>query len=279
MLNCISAYGILGYNILQTFYSQIDYRKEQIILTDNIEKLPNYSQIQWIAYKPSIKQETPIIKAAINDSIEIDLFFDTGYSGGINLNSSKLYDILLSGQSENTLKYFSKQSIRIRGENDEIKESIILNTSNFTIGDVFAKEINIGISNLPEREFDGVIGNKFFENFIITLDYKNKRIGFIQQQNMTPDNNTFGVSYVASKNIITVSSVFEKSEAYNLGIRPGDELYSINGVKVSDLNDNDFCEIYRDEYKFQDSQDSILTLEIIKDKKAIEYVLKKYKKF
>jgi len=279
MLNCVSAYGIIGYNILQTFYTQIDYRNKQIILTDNIEELLNYSQIQWIDYTPSINQETPIIKAKINDSIEIDLFFDTGYSGGINLTSSKLYDIFVNEQSENTLKYFSKQSIRIRGENDEIKESIVLNTSNFTIGNINTKNINIGISNLPEREFDGFIGNKFLENFLITLDYKNKRIGFIQQQNMTPDNNTFGVSYVASKNKITVSLVFEKSKAYNLGIRPGDELYSINGVKVSDLNDNDFCEIYRGEYKFQDPQDSILTLEIIKDKKVIEYVLRKYKKF
>lgn len=279
MLNCVSSYGIVGYNILQTFCTQIDYKKGQITLTDNVEKLPNYSQIQWIVYKPSIKQETPIIEAAINDSIKIDLFFDTGYSGGINLNSSKLYDIFVREQSANTLKYFSKPSIRIRGENDEIKESIILNTSNFFIGDIISKNITIGISDVPESEFDGLIGNKYFENFIITLDYKNKRIGFIQQQDMTPDNSTFGVSYVASKNKITVSSVFENSEAYNLGIRSGNELYSINGVKVSDLNDDDFCKIYRNEYKLQDSQDSILTLEIFKDEKLIEYVLNKYKKF
>ncbi|RLD25492.1 MAG: hypothetical protein DRI75_13275, partial [Bacteroidetes bacterium] len=279
MLNCVSSYGIVGYNILQTFCTQIDYKKREITLTDNIEKLPNYGQIQWIDYKPSIKQETPIIKAAINDSIKLDLFFDTGNSGGINLNSSKLYDIFVRGESANTLKYFSKPSIRIRGENDEIKESIVLNTSNVTIGDIISKNINIGISNVPGREFDGLIGNKFFENFIITLDYKNKRIGFIQQQNMAPDNSTFGVSYVASKTKITVSSVFENSEAYNLGIRSGNELYSINGIKVSDLNDDDFCKIYRNEYQFQDSQDSILTLEILKDEKVIEYVLNKYKKF
>jgi|GEM_PF-916660 len=279
MLNCISAYGIIGYNIIQTFYSQIDYDKKQIVLTDNLEKLPNYEKIQWLDYKPSIKQETPIIKASINDSIQIDLFFDTGNSGGIILNSDMLYDLFLHEDEVKTLKYYSKSSIKIRGEGDDTKESIVLKTSIFSTGDINMENINIGIGNVPSREFDGFIGNRYLENFIITLDYKSKRIGFIKKQKMIPDNSTFGINYVASQNKITISSVFEKSKAYGLGIRCGDTIHSINGIKVSNLKNDDFCKIYRNEYKFQTSQDSILTLEILKDKKLINYVLNKYEKF
>ncbi|MCD4730761.1 MAG: retroviral-like aspartic protease family protein, partial [Bacteroidales bacterium] len=51
MLNCISAYGIIGYNVLQTCVFQIDYEKRQIIITDNDENLSNFGEIQWITYK------------------------------------------------------------------------------------------------------------------------------------------------------------------------------------------------------------------------------------
>ena len=48
MLNCISPYGFIGYNILQNCCWQIDYEKKQIIITDQIDSLPNLNNTQWI---------------------------------------------------------------------------------------------------------------------------------------------------------------------------------------------------------------------------------------
>jgi len=174
------------------------------------------------------------------------------------------------------IKYYSKPSIRIRGESNETKESIVFNATKLALGNIISENVKITVQNEQEKEYTGFIGNKYLENYVITLDYKNRRIGFIPKNEVLTNNTTFGVNYIASGNNISVSSVFENSKAYKLGIRPGDELHSINGIKVSDLNANDFCKIYRDEYKFQDPQDSILTLEIIKDNKLVEYVLNKY---
>jgi hypothetical protein len=50
MLNCVSAYGIIGYNILNTCGFQIDYGKKKIILTDQIESLENYGKIEWVNF-------------------------------------------------------------------------------------------------------------------------------------------------------------------------------------------------------------------------------------
>ena len=115
MLNCISAYGIIGYNVLQTGIFVIDYEKREITITDNEENLSGLGEIEWISYTPSSKQETPIIPAVINDSIEIDLFFDTGMSGGIKLASSTLYQTFNRKFPEQTVSYSSKPALLIRG--------------------------------------------------------------------------------------------------------------------------------------------------------------------
>lgn len=279
MLNCISPYGIIGYNALQTFFPQIDYQKKQITITDDVKKLPNYNEIIWLDYTPSSKQETPIIKATINDSIIISLFFDTGNSGGISLNSSNLYKKFHNYDSTKTISFLYKPTIRIRGENSKIKESIILKTDSFKICDFVNENYNLIISNESENEYTGFIGNKYLENYIITLDYKNRRIGFIQNGDNTSNIRTFGVSYVANKNHIVISSIHKNSNAYKKGIRCGDTVCSINGVYISELNKEDFCKIYKNEYSLQNPNDSILKLEIAKGNKTNEFVLKNYDRF
>ena len=51
MLNCVSAYGIIGCNLLKSCCFQIDYVNKKITITDNLELLPNYDEIKWIEYR------------------------------------------------------------------------------------------------------------------------------------------------------------------------------------------------------------------------------------
>ncbi len=277
MLNCVSPYGILGYNILQTLYSQIDYEKKEIIFTDDINKLPNYNNIQWINYEPSINQETPILKAIINDSIKISLFFDTGNSGGISLNSEKLYYKLANDSNIKAKKFISQPTIRIRGESDSIQESISFLASKFTLGDIAQTDVKINITNSEEREFTGFIGNKFLKDFIITLDYKKQRIGFIKRKETTTQDSGYGINYVPQNGNIVISSVYKNSKAYDLGIRPGDVVYSVNNILIKELNSEDLCNIYRNEYQLQNANDSILDIEIVNEEMVKKYSIKKYK--
>jgi len=282
MLNCISPYGIIGYNVLQTFYSQIDYEKKQIIMTDDVKKLPNYNEIQWIDYKPTNTQESPIIKAKINDSINVELLLDTGSSGGVVLNSNKLFNKFINEYSNDVVKYIFKSTIKIRGEIDDTYESITYNSSDFSIDNFNNIKMNISINNNKEREFTGTVGNQYLKKFIITLDYKNRRIGFIL--NNTSANNdsnirSWGFNTLASKNNLFVSSVFKNSKAYQFGIEPGDEIYSINGIKISELPQDKFCEIYRGEYKLINSGDKLLNVKFIKNATITKFQFKQYKHF
>jgi PDZ domain-containing protein len=276
MLNCITPYGIIGYNVIQTCTYQINYSTKQITMTDDVEKLPNYHEIQWIKYKPSSNQESPIVKANLSDSIEVNLLFDTGMSGGISILSHNYFNYYNSENENKVISCLSKPSIKIRGENEDDIRSLKTKISNFSLGKNNTKDLVITIKDTPEREFTGFVGNKYLENYIITLDYANKRIGFIPNKLKVDNNNqTYGISYIPNKNKMLVSSVYEGYEPANSGIHPGDEIYSINGKVISDLDHNVFCEIYRKEFRFQQPGDSVLNIQILKNGTIQSYSFQK----
>lgn len=277
MLNCITPYGIIGYNVIQTCCFQIDYIKKQIIITDRVDDLGNFQQISWVPYKSVANMETPLIPAMINDNIKVDLFFDTGKSGGITLTSSKLFRTIEEKYPDRTAKFIYSPSIRVRGEEQKPVNSMVFKASIFKLGNSISENVKILVDDVPEREFSGSAGNRYFEKFIITLDYKNKRIGFIPNASVKGDDfTTFGLSYIPDRNSLLVSSVYPNAEPARQGIIPGDEIVSVNGVNISELPSDVFCKIYRDEFKLINSEDSILVLEIRKKSAILKYRFKKF---
>jgi len=272
MLNCVSAYGIIGYNILNTCGFQIDYGKKKIILTDQIESLENYGKIEWVNFTTPKNQETPIISAVINDSIKVNLFFDTGSSGGIKLSSTGLYKDIIEKYPKKTAKYSFTPTIRIRGEQNELVKSMLFQANTFSLGGNLSEDININVENTPEREFSGFVGNKYLENYIVTVDYKNMRVGFLPHERLDREvSSTFGFSFTPTENRLVVTSVFEGSQPERQGILVGDEIASINGTKISELPAGRFCEIYRNEYDIISKADSILSIEIMKNGNLMKY--------
>ena len=281
MLNCISPYGIIGYNILQNCCWQIDYEKKQIIITDQIDSLTDLNNIQWVKYT-CISQETPIIPAVINDSIQVKLFFDTGYSGAINLSSTDLYKAISEQYPNQTAKYTVKPAIVISGGRDvNSYKKMLFKTSTFSTGPLLTKGQIISIEDVQEKKYSGLIGNKYFENFIITLDYKNKRVGFLSAENLEINDtkNTYGLSYTPLDDKIFVNTVYDGSEAEKMGIKVGEEIFSINGTKISKLPSETFCKIYRNEYDLINNEDSLLVIEIEKEGKVTRHELRKYRIF
>jgi len=281
MLNCISPYGIIGYNVLQSCCFQIDYEKKQIIITDQIEGLENLEEIQWIKYT-TLSQETPIIPAVINNDINVNLFFDTGFSGAITLSSEDLYKTISEKLPDKTALFAIKPTITIAGGKDvDSYQSLLFKTTTVAFGPNVTENLIISVDNTLEKKYSGLIGNKYFENYIITLNYQNKRVGFLptKKTNIPANRNTFGLSYTPLDNKLIITKVYKNSEAENYEIYVGDEIISINGAKISDLPEETFCEMYRSEYNLIDSEDRLLSLEILKNGEVIKCELEKYSIF
>jgi len=278
MLNCITAYGVIGYNVIQTCCFQIDYVKKKIILTDHVDYLSNFNKIDWVGYKPAMNMETPLIPAVINGDIKVDLFFDTGKSGGVSLLSSKLYKNVIEKFPDKSAKFIYSPSIRIRGEDKKQRNSALLKTETFKIGKSISHHLIISLEDIQEREFSGSVGNRYFENFIITLDYANKRVGFISNP-YTPceDLLSYGFTCTPDGKSIFITSVYLDSEPAKKGILPGDEVISINGVRIADLQEEMFCKMYRDEFNLISEEDSILFMELRKNGEIRKFEFKKYK--
>jgi hypothetical protein len=272
MLNCVSAFGVIGYNILNTCGFQIDYERKKIILSDQIGSLENYDKIEWVNFTTPKNQETPIISAVINDSMKVSLFFDTGSSGGIRLSSTGLYKAIIEKFPKKIAKYSFTPTVRIRGEKNEIVKSMLFKASSVSLEGKLSKEVDINVDNTQEREFSGIVGNKYLENYIVTVDYQNKRVGFIPNEMSDHEaKTTFGFSFTPTENKLVVTSVFEGSQPEAQGVLVGDEIFSMNGTNISELPAGIFCEIYRNEYDIFSKADSILSMEIMKNGNLMEY--------
>jgi len=266
MLNCISPYGIIGYNILQVGIYQIDYLNNQITITDQLDSLRNVGTIQWVNYT-TISQETPVIRASLNDSISLNLTFDTGYSGFITLSSQKLFEKLNICCQDQTARYHTIPTIKItRTHETESYEKLLFKGATLSVDSIEVKDIIVPVSNTPESPSSNLIGNKFFEHFLLTLDYRNKRVGFTPNgKRFHPEESTgFGFSFSPEGYTLIITSVYVGTEAEKIGLQPGDTIHSINDLVISELNTSDFCQIFRNEIQLINEQDTLITLGVWK---------------
>jgi len=280
MLNCVSPYGIIGCNVLESCCFQIDYINKKITITDQIEQLPNYNEIEWLNYRTD-KQETPIVAAVLNHDIQIDLFIDTGSSGDISLYSPALYNQFSGLDPERVIKMTLFPTIFIRGESPTPYKSLSYKASDLIfLGNKSPEDFTIAINNTPEKNFTGIAGNRFLKHYNLTLDYNNKRIGYVfNKQVSAVEEDSFGFKYFTRNGKLYISAIYENSPIEKMGICVGDEIISINDIIISELPQSAFCEIYRKEYNFRAKDDTFMDMIVKRDTATKQLRLQKFKLF
>lgn len=100
-------------------------------------------------------------------TIEGEFIIDTGYNGTIKVSSSliKKYNIPTRDDFEFESVGITKNNKNVRSNADTIRVgcNYITNTIAF-----------LETEKQSQLPVDGLIGNKFFDNFSVVLDYKNK---------------------------------------------------------------------------------------------------------
>jgi len=275
MLNCVSAFGIIGCNIIKSGCFQIDYVKRKIIITEKSDNLANSDEITWVKYKTD-GQETPIITGKLNGT-DIDLFFDTGSSSGITLYSPVIYNTIKSDSTVKKIYLTLLPSLYIRGEEAEPYQAITFKASELHfLSPDYSENIRVTVTDTPEKKFSGIAGNKYLENYNITLDYKNKRIGYVMTGRLSSTEAPyFGFNYFVLDNKLFINSITDKSEISKSQIVVGDEIISINGTEIIDLPKESFCAIFRNEYYFYNETDSLMHLSVKHDDRIISLALNK----
>jgi len=257
----------------------MDYKAEKIVLTDDIALLDKMDGAFGVGFRTE-SQKTPIIRMVLCDSIPVDVTFDTGCNGTLRLCSPGICSRLAPGRPGRCARRVSRPAFTARGESppDSTVDEVLFLADRMAVGDTVLTDVPLELSMGADESGKNLLGNRFLENFIVTLDSRNERIwfapaaaeGFFRIEPVT------GVGFGPSGGVVLVGTVYEGSQAAACGISPGDTVAAINGRDVSRLSRDEECGMFRDELKFVGDGDESVSLVIVRNGKRDLFRLSRF---
>jgi len=277
---CNSFEGIIGANIMKKCIWQINYETHELMITDKLDKLNNIIGAIKIPFLPAPITGSPILSVTLNDSLVMDWILDTGFNGFITFSTENRESFLKKIPENNIAINYSLGYNSIYGIDTVNDVSYILNTKLNIGGHDFSDvSLTFGKYKNISRRKNGVIGNKFLENFIVTIDWKENNIYLQPVKEYQKLNNqlSYGINYGFKNGKLIVAGILKNSEAEKLGITIGDQIIVINGKISTNLVQKEICNFFDNNLVISD--DKILDLTIIRDHQEFNYKLKSYKIF
>ncbi|MDN3494162.1 retropepsin-like aspartic protease [Winogradskyella bathintestinalis] len=263
---CEKLDGIIGTTLLKKAKWQIDYKNKIIRLSNDIENLisekPKYTLTTTL---PEKGWGTETIKLNIDGYIS-EFNFDTGNGREkMVLRATSLKNFI--GNNKHTIiQYrFSKSALDYR-----------FIAKNVTIGDIQLENQNISL----QREVKNLqlLGNRFFENYIITIDWEKHQLFLAPTEDSVSDllidfELNFKPNFETNKvEVATGLRTFIKKNK----IKQGAILLKVNGKDISNFSHQELCDFWNTEWpKITDAEK--LNIVISQKGKPKEIVITKKK--
>lgn len=228
---CLQVDGIIGSNQMAILYWKINYLENSMLASKDLQSLINDDTFSKIPFK-SNKQKTPFIKSKIENK-DISMELDTGSSGKLQINSSE-FAIEKNFSKDRYLISSGINSIGLYGPAN-VKDEYTFKINKFSLAELeFENKIfETGDLNL--------IGNKFLKDFEFILDWKKNNLYLKPIQQSETGYKSFGFSYRFIKNKAVISSIIKDK---NIPLEMNDEILSINGVSLENLDHEQSCNYY-----------------------------------
>ncbi|WP_046743790.1 aspartyl protease family protein [Kordia zhangzhouensis] len=232
--------GIIGADIMKRFITQLDFDKKVIELYNDINEVAGVEKYT----------ETPIVmdySSIPQVQLEFTLNTKEKFSGNFLFDSGANFTFLLNTPFVNKQKIASKIGTTIENRAESLTTSSsfkIGKVANVRFGNYQFGEMPMNLSNseagvMASEEYTGILGIKIISRFNTILDYKNQKI--YMQPNTTFGElfefPTSGIALEKNAETINISNVVETSEAYQKGVRVGDELLQINQVEARNIKE------------------------------------------
>lgn len=227
--SCHNIDGILGVDIMKELNWTIDYEKKILIMyppsyfPDKVEKMSKLN-FYFTNNKPWVYLDR---KGSI-----FKFLLDTGAAGSINI-SSKEYNLT----NLNELPQFTSYSgtFDVNGIFTDFKSTIFK----------FPQSISDEVYLSPIVVYDDVrstkIGNKLWKGKELFLSLKKNKL-YVSESLIDQVYSGYTASFMFYKGKMQISGIDVGSEAWNIGIRAGDEIERVNGNSFMD-----FCSL--DKYR------------------------------
>ncbi len=236
MVSCIKIDGIIGNNLMRKSNWQINYKDKKIKFSDN----PNNFNISNSAKRIIMnagRYGNVFFDININENIK-KFTFDTGFNGFINTGVTEYlenqnYNTRIgltggnyTGKKEGELHYCYIESFKLNG---------------------FSYNCPSTISVIPNSS--SLLGNEFYKNFTLTIDWKNDYLYLDPIKNIEFEEPIiFEISLNADfgKNEILIGNLIKDSKLLN-EIDQNSKILSINEIDVSSFQKNELCEFWNNE--------------------------------
>jgi predicted aspartyl protease len=236
---CIDFVGILGANVMNKCVWQIDYQKKIIILTDSRDSLMQSSSRKTFDFYAEGKK-TPKIRLSIDGKYIDEVLLDTGSNGGVDLPEKHLQDIGI------TNKFIIRNSMISGLLSESIETSKTTIIPKLTLGR--GTEIENSFLTFNKISPSALIGNRFLQDYLVTIDWKYQEITLVStQKNKSSINSTFGFSCRLKEQILVIGSLTENSSADKAGLKINDEILQIDEKNYRNFNYSDYCELLENE--------------------------------
>jgi len=234
-LACLHVDGLIGANLMRKALWQIDYAKQTIVFASHIDSLHVPANAFSFSFSPMISG-TPVIEVEVDGIKSTGNIFDTGSTGEITLSASAFKTIRKKDPNFKFLRGIGSSSAGLYGKG---------NDTNYLAKVDMLKMGTLSLANhtIEFKRKDGNLGSAFFKDYIVTLDWHQKKIWFVPQPKTEQQWETFGFSVSKDNTKLVVSYLIENSPATIAGIKLGDEVVSVNGESYENIAGEVYCDL------------------------------------
>ena len=194
-----------------------------------------------------------------------DFLLDTGMPGTLSLNSTTAKKLKAKGVLDDAGKFV----YTVGGIGGSAVQNDIC-ASRITVGGYALNDVRINCSenslgSLADDSYSGLVGNGLFERFDVVFDFAEWVIYLRPNRNFgAPQPNYFGIAFTPMADHWMVNGLLEGGNAEKAGLRRGDRIESINGIRATDSNASSL-------YPLPEK----LTLTVMRDGKIVEISVQK----
>jgi hypothetical protein len=264
---CAKYIGVWGADIFQDRILLLNFRDSTIAVFDTLPSISNWTHVESEFWYPHFY----LILRIGNQKIK--LLFDTGNSGSVVVpykTFSNLFE-LSDTQFSSTEKWYGHVYISASGITSFDTTTIVKIKSAF-LGDLEIDSVSLKISNNINQSG---VGMEFIKKFNFLLDYKNNNIYLQRNLNYkhiaTPtilNKKGFALINTQNKGII-VSAIKTGSQAEMAKLKIGDQIISINNIKV---NENNKCDVIN-LINMRNTNNTILEIVVRRDGETLKLIL------
>jgi len=171
--------GVIGYNFLKNRIVQFDYGKRVVrFYSDSplrTSKHANTTSRMTLPFRFYGGDKFPIIDDVFVNGKKIKAELDTGHSGVLAVTAAAIKRLGLDAEAQDCEEETSEGAL-----GTSVNRKCKLKT--LTVGTVTIESPSVSFrgpnSGLDQAPFEGLLGNDFFKDFVVTIDYRRMTITF-----------------------------------------------------------------------------------------------------